>query len=196
MTATYFRHRRGRSRNAEAAEIEGRQPLTRAKQAVSAEYGCTQVVAAAALKLLHDGEWHHVGKHAKACDYYDTEDERLPGVIAHILACGGPRKFTERRERLRTERFRNMPAIRNLPTGRIVGWQDRRQKERETTSEAIGEPITERHRVRDWEAMVALQDQGTDVIAAGWSRQRVALACANGCWSVDAIRQWIKELGL
>lgn len=194
MTATYFRRGLGRSRNAESAEIEGRQPLTRAKRAVAEQLGCTQAVASVALKLLHDGEWHHVGKYATACDYYDSEDERLPGVVAHILACGGPLKFVRRREELRTKRMRNMPSVRHWQPGRMLRYAEYRRQYRAVAAEAIGEPITERQRHRDWETMVDLHDQGTDVIAAGWSKQRVALACASGGWSAEAIRRWLNEL--
>lgn len=93
-----------RSYNAEVAEDEGRCPLARAKAVVAAEYGCTQVVAAASLGLLHDGEWHHVGKYAAQVAYYDATDCRLGGVIQHILACGGAKKWAARRDEVRADR--------------------------------------------------------------------------------------------
>lgn len=93
-----------RSYNAHCAEDEGRMPLTRAKRAVAQEFGCSQTVAAAALELLYDGEWHHVGKYAARVAYYDSVDSRLAGVIRHILAWGGAKKWAERRAALRTMR--------------------------------------------------------------------------------------------
>src|SRR5581483_6489974 len=104
MTATYFRHGAGRSINARVAEGEGRCPLSRAKKIVAEQFGCTQIIAAAALDLLHDGEWHHVGRYAAECAYYDTTDERLAGAIAHIIACGGAKRFAARRAALKRER--------------------------------------------------------------------------------------------
>jgi len=136
MTATYFRRGLGRSVNAQLAEINGKQPLTRAKRAVAEWLGCTQATAAIALKLLHGGEWHHVGKYATACDYYDCEDERLPGAVAHILVCGGPSKFTLRREKLREKRLVNVPLPRHREEGRILRLAEyRRQTYRERKEE-------------------------------------------------------------
>lgn len=114
MVATYFRRGHGRSKNARVAEYEGRQPMSRAKQTVAAMYGCTQAVAKAALEMTWDGEWHHVGKFATVCEYYDTENEKLGGVIAHIKSFGSAKKFLEakaakreaRRELLIASRFR------------------------------------------------------------------------------------------
>lgn len=93
-----------RSYNAEAAESQNCYPLSRAKKFVADDLGCSQAVAAAALGLLHDGEWHHVGKFASRVNYYNAIDPRLPGVVAHIQACGGVRKFNERRKTLREAR--------------------------------------------------------------------------------------------
>lgn len=93
-----------RSYNAEVAENKGRAPMSRAKITVAAEFGCTQAVAQAALNHLHDGEWHHVGKYANQVAYHDTTDHRLGGLIAHIVAVGGAKKWRERRERLQNDR--------------------------------------------------------------------------------------------
>lgn len=88
MVATFFRHGRGRSVNAQNAENDGRMPLTRAAAAVKTWLGCTLPVAKAALELLHDGEWHHVGKFAKEVNYYDSEDAALKQVVNQIQAIG------------------------------------------------------------------------------------------------------------
>lgn len=128
MTATFFRHGEGRSINGRIAESEGRHPLSRAKKVVAEQFGCTQVVAAAALELLHDGEWHHVGKYAAEVNYYDSTDERLAGVVAHILACGGAKKFSARREQLIAAR-RTAKSGRHwvYSAGRILAEQERRR---------------------------------------------------------------------
>lgn len=72
MTATYFRQGAGRSLNARTAEREGKHPLTRAAKAMGIS------VAAFRAGLANSGigacEWHHVGKFAMACDYYDTNE--------------------------------------------------------------------------------------------------------------------------
>ena len=74
MAATYLRHGRGRSRNAEFAEQFGRCPLSRAIPVVAAEAGVSRKLARAALEHTHDGEWHHVGKYACECPYYDPAE--------------------------------------------------------------------------------------------------------------------------
>lgn len=105
MTATYFRQGHGRSRRAQIAEYEGRAPLTRAARIVAKQYGCTQSVARFVLEQLHDGEWHHVGKFAKECRYYDTTDWRIGGFLHHIAECGGYKKYQLRREVVRNNRI-------------------------------------------------------------------------------------------
>ena len=81
MPATYLAHGRGRSLNACAAEREGKRPWTR----FAREYG----LRPAARDLLTPSEWHHVGKYASACDYYDPSD--LPDLYAE-----NPEVFTPR----------------------------------------------------------------------------------------------------
>lgn len=144
MVATYFRHGAGRSINARNAEYEGRSPLTRAKQKVAADHGCTQVVAAAALELLHDGEWHHVGKYAAATAYYDTEDGRLAGTIAHILACGGVKKFAARREELKAARrwLQPLPGVSRGYPGRFANIAANLRNARAVASEVLGREST------------------------------------------------------
>lgn len=93
-----------KSVRAYAAERDGRLPLTYAKRLVAREHGCTQVVASAALELLHDGEWHHTGKYARQTAYFSTDDSRLAGVIAHIIACGGVAPWRDRQRTLRAQR--------------------------------------------------------------------------------------------
>lgn len=110
-----------RSRRAVEAEYEGRLPLHRASQVVRQKYGCTLEVAKTALKLLWDGEWHHVGPYLKSVDYYDTTDSRLPGTIQHITKCGGAKAWKDRRQKLRTERERTQLELcqcRYLPVRR------------------------------------------------------------------------------
>lgn len=118
-------------------------PLSRAKQAVAAEHNCTQAVAAAALALLHDGEWHHVGKYAARCDYFDTADSRLAGAIAHITSCGGAAKWVARREQLRSARRATMHWIKfdfvrlRHETQVRLAYMRRRAKARAGDAEAI-----------------------------------------------------------
>jgi len=77
MTASFFKSGRGRSRNAEQAEINGRFPLTRAAaelrdRAAAAGRKLTVKQAKAALAATHDNEWHHVGKFAARVNYYSV----------------------------------------------------------------------------------------------------------------------------
>lgn len=118
-----------RSYNAEVAEDEGRCPMSRAKKIVAERHGCSQTVAAAALELLHDGEWHHVGKYANCVNYYNAADERLAGVIAHIMACGGAKKWRERRESQRRQRVGQWQMPRFSDPGRIVRMLERKRDE-------------------------------------------------------------------
>lgn len=112
MVSAYYSRNSSYSRsyNAAEAESQNRFPLTRAKKFVADDLKCSQSVAAAALELMHDGEWHHVGKYASEVNYYDTIDRRLPGVVAHIKACGGAKKFAERRKVLRASRKESWPS--------------------------------------------------------------------------------------
>ena len=112
-----------RSYNAEVAESAGRAPMSRAKLTVAAEFGCTQSIAQAALEMIHDGEWHHVGKYANAVNYFDTTDRRLGGLIAHIKVVGGVKKWRERRAALRTDRGFGGRFAAVVPT---FGWNSNR----------------------------------------------------------------------
>ena len=84
----WARYRNGysRSANAEAAEVEGRLPLTRAIPVVAKVAGVTRAKAREALLAVHDGEWHHVGKYANKVQYYDTAMAvawlQLPSLLA------------------------------------------------------------------------------------------------------------------
>jgi len=169
MTATYFRHGAGRSINARVAEGEGRCPLSRAKKIVAEQFGCTQIIAAAALDLLHDGEWHHVGRYAAECAYYDTTDERLAGAIAHIIACGGAKRFAARRAALKRERSeRWWPE--SSHGNRFLDWQKRRHEARRIAAEAIGRELVGPMpaKIGDWEAFMraATDDQKAFEFAA------------------------------
>ena len=111
MTSAFYSRNQSysRSANAEVAESEGRCPMSRAKKIVADKNGCSQATAAAALEMLYDGEWHHVGKFANCVAYYDATDFRLPGLISHITACGGAKKFAARREALKHKRHFGKP---------------------------------------------------------------------------------------
>lgn len=80
MTATYIREGRGRSWAAEKAESKGRMPMTRAIKELRVCVPCTIREAREVLEETYDGEWHHVGKYANACNYYDV------GAAARLLA--------------------------------------------------------------------------------------------------------------
>lgn len=93
MSATFFAHGRGRSVAAASAEDSGRHPLTRAVAALRARVpGLSVANARAALFAAHDGEWHHVGKFARACAYYSVADaldrlahhDRVPAARAAL----------------------------------------------------------------------------------------------------------------
>lgn len=184
-----------RSYRAEVAESEGRAPMSRAKVTVAAEFGCSQSVAQAALNFLHDGEWHHVGKFANRVDYFDATDERLGGMIRHILACGGAKKWAVRRERLRTDRRfggKLNGYVYSPAPGRIVAMQDRAAKTRATAEAAFNRPIVAGSRTSRWNALqraIPKQLPGsvpeTQVVLRGrevWSDDRIAFALADhGC---------------
>lgn len=199
MTATYFRHGGGRSRNASLAEAEGRMPLTRAKRAVAARLGCRQAEAAAALRLLYDGEWHHVGKYATACSYYWVGDPRLPGVVAHILRMGGAAKWAARREKLRRKRQECRLGTYVCPAGRVLRLAKRRQAERAEAESALGRKITERHRIHDSANLLRLSDDRGAVALVrearmqGWTEQRIALALAGCGYRARFIRDCLCE---
>lgn len=76
----------GCSRSARAceAEREGKFPLTRAAQILAERAMCSVAFARRCLLVIGHCEWHHVGKYASACLYYDTEDRRalrLAGIF-------------------------------------------------------------------------------------------------------------------
>ena len=107
--ASYLRYGRGKSLRALEAESNGCFPLTTAAKVLAERLGCSRAVARAALEFIGPGEAHHVGKFATLVDYYDTRDERLPGIVRSIIAAGGARKFKEklaRREEARRDRQR------------------------------------------------------------------------------------------
>ena len=68
MVATYYREGRGKSLNAIRAEENGILPATHAAK----KLGVSLKVLRGALTPC---EWHHVGKYATPCDYYDTDME-------------------------------------------------------------------------------------------------------------------------
>jgi hypothetical protein len=102
-TATYLRSGRGRSVNAEIAESDGKMPLTRAIVAVAKAVGCTHAQARELLAYVGACEWHHVGKYAAECDYYDVDDvvrEFATADDVHVAA------LAEERERAEFEALR------------------------------------------------------------------------------------------
>lgn len=197
MTASFFRHGEGRSFNARNAEFEGRMPLSRAKKAVADQFDCSQTVAATALELLHDGEWHHVGKFAAEVAYYDSADIRLAGVIKHILAVGGAKKFAARRAELKVARDWTCKPAAAQVGGRFSKLAARRAKSLAVVTEALGRNITERHRLNDWNNLWSLCESRCygDMVAAarvaGWSNARIAMALASAGHS-DA--EWLRNI--
>ena len=195
MTATYFRHGEGRSIAARAAESNGRMPLSRAKIAVARRFACTQTVAVEALELLHDGEWHHVGKFAAECKYYNADDDRLGGVIHHILANGGPMKFRRNCDALR--RARRAAKIFNLSrqfSRGLDGFAKRRRENRRIAGEALGRDLAgvayptglneQFCTFHDGDAFCTIA-----VRKAGWSDELIALVLADRGYTVGDIRR-------
>lgn len=68
MVATYFRHGRGHSINALNAHDQGRFPATHAARILG-------ISAKLLREVAEPSEWHHVGKYATRCDYYDTAEQ-------------------------------------------------------------------------------------------------------------------------
>lgn len=77
MVATYLRKGQGKSDNAYYAQSCGRWPLTTAvkviSHAIKGYFKIPQRVIKEWLEEMGPCEWHHVGKYAAECDYYDTE---------------------------------------------------------------------------------------------------------------------------
>jgi hypothetical protein len=61
-----------KSNNANAAERDGRFPMTQAKRVVSANTNVSQATAEQILRALHRGEYHHTSKRYNCTNYYDT----------------------------------------------------------------------------------------------------------------------------
>jgi len=78
MVATYIRNGRGKSINAYLAESQGKYPLTKATTVIYRKlkpyFNITKKDVRKWLLLLGSSEYHHVGKYATCCDYYDTEE--------------------------------------------------------------------------------------------------------------------------
>ena len=78
MNASYLRKGQGNSDSAYYAQSCGRWPLTRAVKIIAEQikpyYKIPQRIIREWLEEIGSCEWHHVGKYATPCDYYDTED--------------------------------------------------------------------------------------------------------------------------
>ena len=78
MTATYLKNGQGKSNNAYFAQQRRKWPLTWAVKIIADEiegyYKIPQRIIREWLELIGPCEWHHVGKYASACDFYDTEE--------------------------------------------------------------------------------------------------------------------------
>lgn len=76
MTATYLHKGQGKSDNAYYAERCGKYPLTTAVKVISRAlkpyYKITQKTIREWLEKTGSDEYHHVGKYATICYYYDT----------------------------------------------------------------------------------------------------------------------------
>jgi len=68
-TATYLRHGRGRSVNAEAAMDSGRMPASHIAKAI----GQGTTAAFVTQNAPSTGEWHHVGKYASRVKFFDLD---------------------------------------------------------------------------------------------------------------------------
>lgn len=205
MVATFFRKGRGRSLNALDAERDGRMPLTRAAQVIRSDYGCTIAVAKIALNLLHDGEWHHVGKYATEVKYYDTHDDRLAGVLHHIASIGTASQFEARRALLRSQRVPQRFSRDITPPGRIVRLAKQRADSRAVAESILGKPVS--IPLRAWEsfasAMAAIDPIGFRFMAdaakvahkAGRSREEVVIAYADAGECEFIIRDMLQNAG-
>ncbi len=201
MTATFYRHGEGRSIAAREAEANGRMPMSRAKKVVADRLGCTQAVAAAALELLHDGEWHHVGKFASQVGYYDSADCLLAGAAHHIIAAGGVKKFTERREALRRSRRQNQPITWTRSTGRVLTMQAYRRRVRGVVAQILGAAAS----AAPWRGRRAFVELGLGEAswsertivalarAAGWADGSIALAIAEGGYAAETIIRFLTD---
>jgi len=190
-----------RSYRAEVAETEGRCPMSRAKVAVAKRLGCTQVVAQAALKLLHDGEWHHVGKFACQVEYYDPTDWRLGGVISHIYAVGGLNRWRSRREELRAARTINQPRSRFVITSWGAYRVDLWRRYRDGAAFVLERPAEASLRLHSWDVLreTVMPIGGGYVgliecaLLIGWTLDQAVIAAVSAGYTPAFIREWLAE---
>lgn len=191
-----------RSYNAEVAESEGRAPMSRAMRVVAARYGCSQSTAKCALELLHDGEWHHVGKYANRVDYYDTTDDRLGGVISHIESVGGAKKWRDRRAVLQSQRESSV-FYRDAP-GRFTVLFNLRRKYSAEAALALGHAPIASVRDHGWDSLRAivmpidacLSGVIRAALSLGWTLDQSVMAAATAGYPGAWIRAFMQEEGV
>jgi len=141
-----------RSRRAVAAEAEGMLPLARAIAAVSEAAACPPSLARRCLKRVGAAEWHHVGKYAQTCDYYECGPESVAVRMAQLF-CGSDlrRRTIARRQRRELQAAwraaRQAREARELAAGR----RDRETRLAPVLAEAAAEVALIRETLREIE---------------------------------------------
>jgi hypothetical protein len=94
MTATYFKHGAGKSLNARRAESYGKFPATTAAKVLG-------ITTALLKEISSPCEWHHVGKFATKCDYFDTDPESFDFEACMTVLRTFRARLTEKRKAAR-----------------------------------------------------------------------------------------------
>jgi hypothetical protein len=166
---TYIRHGAGRSLNARTAEDEGKLPLSRAIRPVAEALGITRAQARDLLEYVGACEWHHVGKYANECNYYDVEDVVASfasdeALLAMAAAGEAERAAADTRGALRVEQVRSIGC---------------------TPSEAVYEEIQ-----RLAAALAFVPEKPSHLSEHGRSIERVERLLGSAAWTLMQNIEW------
>ena len=106
-----------RSVRAQIAEQDGLLPLTRAAAQIAAACGVTVKMARRCLERVGADEWHHVGKFASECEYFDATYYGRAARMARLYTPAA-------------ERERNLARAAKRAAKRAASAADRAERER------------------------------------------------------------------